>query len=211
MKINEYVYALESTRSAYAYIIKGEEIVLVDTGLPMTRKRILKELKSMDMDIKDIKHILLTHYDLDHIGNAAILQRLSGAKLWASKEDIPYITGSKDRPGFKKYFPYFIRVEKPDDLKAYNKELEIGDSKIEIIPTPGHTPGHVCLLFKDTLFVGDLVKNKDGKLMPYPSNWNWNTSVLKESIKNLNAYDFKWICPAHGKPIRRDDLWEKIT
>lgn len=107
--------------------------------------------------------------------------------------------------------PYLIKVEKPSKLNPYEDKKEIEKLKIQVIPTPGHTPGHVCLLFQEVLFVGDLIKNEKGQLVPYPSNWNWNTDLLKESIAKLNTYSFKWICPAHGQPIERNDLWENIV
>ncbi len=42
--------------------------------------------------------------------------------------------------------------------------MQIGN--IKIIHTPGHTPGHVCMIFEDVLFAGDLVKNKNGNIVP---------------------------------------------
>lgn len=69
MKITDKVYALESTEGAYAYIVLGTEIVLIDTGFAWVGKKILKELKSMKIKLEDIKHIILTNHDLDHVGN----------------------------------------------------------------------------------------------------------------------------------------------
>lgn len=207
MKITDNVYALEATRGSYAYIILGKEIILVDTGQMWQGKGILKELSDMNIKLEDIKHIVLTHHDLDHIGNCAMLQRLTKAKLWAASEDIPYIKGSKDRPGIKKLFSRVFKVEKPDNVQAYNKNTKIDD--IEIIPSPGHTPGHVCILYKDVLFAGDLVDSRKGKLRPYP-NMNWDEELLMKSIKNIWQIPFKWVCPAHGRAIERDNLLETI-
>lgn len=202
MKITDNVYALEATRGSFAYIILGKELILVDTGQMWQGKGILKELSAMKIKLEDIKHIVLTHHDLDHIGNAAMLQKLTKAKVWASNEDIPYIKGNKDRPGIKKLFSYVFRVEKPDNILAYSKDMKI--EGIEIISSPGHTPGHVCILYKDVLFAGDLVASRKGKLRPYP-NMNWDEHLLMKSIKNIWQIPFKWVCPAHGKPIEKDN------
>ncbi len=203
MKITENVFALDVTYGAYAYLVLGEEIILIDTGLPWVGRRLVKELASMNVPVQDIKHVLLTHHDIDHIGNAVMLQKLSGAQLWSSQEDIPYILGQIPRPGFKKYLARVFGVPKPEKLSVYNPKQCIGG--VKVIPSPGHTPGHVCLLFEDVLFAGDLVKNKKGRLTPYPSGWNWNTSILMDSIQKVSDYSFRWICPAHGKPIQRDN------
>ena len=39
---------------------------------------------------------------------------------------------------------------------------------------------------------------------------NWNESILKDSIKKISDYDFKWICPAHGEPLKRDGQLEQL-
>jgi glyoxylase-like metal-dependent hydrolase (beta-lactamase superfamily II) len=201
MKISDEVYALDSTEGNYVYVILGEEIILVDTGRPKNGEGILNDLKSMDIKPHDIKHILITHHDMDHVGSLAFLQRETGAKIWASKEDIPYICGKKNREGIKKLIKYIMKIEKPQNINAYPKDQKIGD--IEVIPTPGHTPGHVSLLYKDIMFIGDLFKTKNGKVSPMTSLSNWNNSILKESIAKIDKYDFEWICPAHGEPIKR--------
>lgn len=203
MEISDNVFLLDSSKGSYAYVIRGKEIVLIDTGLSFKGKSIMKELKSIGIELKHIKHILLTHHDIDHIGNAFMLQQLTGAEIWASKEDIPYIYGDIDRHGFKKYIKYIFSVKMPRNIKAYIPGQSIND--IEIIPTPGHTPGHVCLLYKDVLFAGDLLENKNGKLRPYPAAWNWNQSAMMESIKKIADIPYKWLCPAHGMPVERNN------
>ncbi len=203
MKINDEVYLLDSTKGNYVYLIKVEEIILIDTGLPKNGKDILNELKAMDIKPHDIKHILITHDDMDHVGSLALLEKASGAKIWASKEDIPYIMGDLDRHVIKRFLNYIIKLKKPENINPYPKHGLIGD--IKAIYTPGHTVGHTCLLYKDIMFVGDLFRTNNGEITTGPSFANWNTSVLKESIAKIDKYDFKWICPAHGEPIKRDN------
>ncbi len=200
MKINDNVYRIDSSKGSYVYLIRGKEMMLVDTGFPLKGKSIRKEIEALGIQLKDIKHILLTHHDIDHIGNAAMLQKLTGATVWASKEDIPYIRGEVDRHSFKKYFKYIFRGRAPENMKPYGAdENNIGG--IEVIPTPGHTPGHVCLLYKGALFAGDLLESKDGKLRSYPAAWNWDNSLMAESIRKIAGLSCQWVCPAHGKPV----------
>ena len=207
VKITDDVYALDSTKGNYAYLILREKNVLVDTGRPGQGKSILDEIKSMNINPEDIKKILITHHDVDHIGNASLLQQATGATLWASKEDKPYINGDVNRPGIKGLLSFFMRVKKPENIHTYDNET-IED--IKIISTPGHTPGHVCLLYKDVLFAGDLIRSSKGQLKPLASFMNWDENALKESIKKIDKYSFKWICPAHGEPVKRDKLLEQL-
>ena len=64
MKIEEDVYSLKSTKGSYSYLIKDKETILIDTGNPGKFKNILKEIKSLNINPKDINHILLTHHDV---------------------------------------------------------------------------------------------------------------------------------------------------
>ncbi|MBI5680425.1 MAG: MBL fold metallo-hydrolase [Methanobacterium sp.] len=208
MKITEDVYKLDSTSWNYAYLILGDEIVLIDTGRLGQGKNILKEIKSMNIRPEELKHILITHHDVDHVGNLALLEKATGAEIWAPKEDIPYIYSEKNRPGIKRIISLFMKVKKPQNINVYGENQKIG--AIHVIPTPGHTPGHVCLLYKDVLFVGDLVRTSKGKLGTMRSSSTWDETLLKESIKKISDYDFEWICTAHGEPIRRDEQWEEF-
>lgn len=203
MKISDEVYLLDSTKGNYVYLIQAEEIILIDTGLPKNGKDILKELKSMNIKPHDIKHILITHDDMDHVGSLALLEKESGGKIWASKEDIPHIMGDLNRHVIKRILNYVVKLEKPENINPYPKHGMIGD--IKAIYTPGHTVGHTCLLYKDIMFVGDLFRTNDGEITTGPSFANWNTSVLKKSVVKIDKYDFNWICPAHGEPIKRDN------
>jgi glyoxylase-like metal-dependent hydrolase (beta-lactamase superfamily II) len=199
MKISSNITLLSASKGSYVYVVQDKEIVLIDTGLQFRGKAIINEIKSMGIELSDIKHILLTHHDIDHIGNVFMLQQLTGAQVWASQEDIPYIHGDIDRSGFKKYFKYIFRVKVPGNIRPYTPGVSING--IEVVPTPGHTPGHVCLLYKDILFAGDLIENKNGKLRPYPHAWNWDNKIMAESLKSIANLPFKTVCPAHGKPV----------
>lgn len=208
MKITDKVYALNSTKGNYAYIIRDDKVILIDTGRPGQGKGILKELKSINIRPEDIKHILITHHDVDHIGNLALLDEETKARVWASKEDIPYIYGDKNRPGIKRIVSILMRTGPPGNICIYPKNQRIKD--IEIIPTPGHTPGHVCLLFEDVLFVGDLLRNSNGHLKPLASFMNDDEPALRKSIDKIDQFSFKWVCPAHGEPVKLDNKWKQI-
>lgn len=200
MKITDKVFMLDGVEFSRVFLVFTPEPVLIDTGLPFVRGNVLRALNAMGVTLTDIKHILFTHHDVDHIGNAVKLAKLTGAKLWASAEDIPYIAGEKPRHSFKKYMGKALR-HKPTDIHAFTDEKVCG---IDIVPTPGHTPGHVCFIFDGVLFAGDLLENKKGKLIPYPALWDWNYDKLLESVRKIASDDFKWICPSHGKPVLRD-------
>lgn len=205
-QITDEVYLLESTKGAYSYLIKAEEWILIDTHFSFAKQALLKELRDNQIELKKIRHIILTHGDMDHMGNVGVLQQLTGATVWAGSKEIPYIMGQQKRPGFKKYIAAFMNPKKPMNIKP----LQDGDKVcgVEAVETPGHTPGHICLIYKDVLFTGDLVEERDHLCVPFSVKWNWDTRILFQSIHKMSSYDFKWVCVAHGEPLLRDELFD---
>lgn len=200
MRINDKVLRLKHSKGANCFLILGDEMTLIDTSLGFNGKGILSDIIALGIEPTAIQHILLTHHDLDHIGNIQLLAQATGAKVWAHQQDIPYITGEQTRPGFKKFIGLFANKKNLPSLHAYTADMQVGN--IQIIHTPGHTPGHVSMLYDDVLFVGDLLENKKGQLRPYPKPWNHRHNQLLSSIDQLKSLDYTWICMAHGKPMK---------
>jgi glyoxylase-like metal-dependent hydrolase (beta-lactamase superfamily II) len=209
MEITKGVHLLESTKDSYVYLVLGDEPILIDTCLPGHSAAILRELEALGLKPTDLAHICLTHHDVDHIGNARALQQASGAKLWAPQEDLPYILGQRNRPGIKRLTQIIVKVEVPQIDETYTPGQRIGG--IEVIPTPGHTPGHVSFLFGETLLSGDLVISHKGKLQPAPAFVTWNKAALKRSLSEVKHFSFAWVCPAHGEPVQRGNLWDTFV
>ena len=177
MKITDRVYMLDSTEGSHAYVILGKEVVLIDTSMPGRAAKMLDELKRLSVRPEDIKHILLTHHDVDHIGNAAQLQQASGAAVWASGEDIPFIYGRKARPGIKRYLSLFWKVPLPQAINPYPPDQQVGELQV---------------------------------IKPSPAIMTWNMPMLLQSIKKVAPLSFRWVCPAHGMPLERSGLLEKM-
>jgi glyoxylase-like metal-dependent hydrolase (beta-lactamase superfamily II) len=78
-------------------------------------------------------------------------------------------------------------------------ENQIGE--IQIIKTPGHTPGHVCYKYQEYMFVGDLINTRDDKIQLMSEKFTFNMEQSLSSIKQMDMSGVKYICPAHGNII----------
>jgi len=76
LKVTDEVYALDSTKGNYSYLIRGEETILVDTGRPGQGKGILNDLSILGIKPEDIRHILITHHDVDYVGSLLFFKML---------------------------------------------------------------------------------------------------------------------------------------
>ena len=93
-KVAEGVYRIPA-RAANTYLVEASKgLVLVDTGLPGSEKRILKAIARLGRTPSDLKLVLLTHRHLDHIGSAAALKKQTGAKLASHPFEKPYAAGT---------------------------------------------------------------------------------------------------------------------
>ncbi len=143
----------------------------------------------------EITQILLTHGHFDHVGGIAPLQKEFGAKIWIHEKDASML----EDPG--KNLSFLLEVgglsQRADGFLEEGQSIKFGTSKLDIIHTPGHTPGGVSFVGDHFVFVGDtLFRNSVGRTdFPYSSG-----TQLIESIQNklfaLND-DFT-VYPGHG-------------
>ena len=111
---------------------------------------ILKAVKELGIEIK---YILATHGHFDHIGAVAPLKKELGAEFLAHKDDFFFIEDGKNaahRWGFDIEQP-----PKPDRFIEDGEKIKVGGFELEVLLTPGHSPGGVSFLYDRMVFCGD--------------------------------------------------------
>jgi glyoxylase-like metal-dependent hydrolase (beta-lactamase superfamily II) len=193
------------------FIIVRDELTLIDTGMPKNSAKIVKYIQDiLKRKPSDIKTIVLTHFHVDHVGDAFDLKKLSGAKVAIHEADADYVAGRKTQPVPRGVRGMIIKVlmslffrSKPvePDIKLCDRDIIAG---LATIHTPGHTPGSICLFdpASKILFAGDLLRFnginiKMGPLPLYPSE-------VQKSINKIAAIDFDIMLSGHGIPLRPD-------
>src|SRR5829696_491220 len=146
---------------------------LVDAGLPGQAEVIGAALADAGIGVRDLKRIIFTHQDLDHVGSGAALVRQSGAMVFAHPADAPHIDGSirllKPSPEMLEQRPQMREVLERLEPVRVDEHLEDGAlldlaGGTRVIFTPGHTPGHLSLYLErpKILVAGDALTAEGG-------------------------------------------------
>jgi glyoxylase-like metal-dependent hydrolase (beta-lactamase superfamily II) len=209
------------------YLVRaGKSWTLIDTGMntETSTAAFRGALEAIGLGPTDITRLVCTHHHVDHYGTSGPYRELTHAEVFLHPleaerialmqsmlgENTPYLRlhGVPDVPAERRlpspatFFGAFYKPATPDHLLADEDEIPLGDGRaLEVIWTPGHTPGHCCLLLKPDgiLFVGDHLLPK---ITPHVGLWpNGPENPLGDflaSHEKIQHYDARLVCPAHG-------------
>ncbi len=169
------LHLLGELSPSVAYVIETSAgLILVDAGLEEHHELLLRQVRQLGLDIRDLKMILVTHGHGDHYLGALLLQQATGAKLYAGRGDSQVIREAGPREAvFSTFAMDGVDIHStPVDVELVGGEtIELGDARIRVLATPGHTPGSVCYLLerrgRTALFSGDTIMSITGDLGTY--------------------------------------------
>jgi glyoxylase-like metal-dependent hydrolase (beta-lactamase superfamily II) len=221
----------------YPTIIWDEETsFLIDTGYPGQLPLIRKAMEEAGVAFERLKAVLLTHQDIDHIGNlpAIVTEASQGIEVLSSETERPYIQG--EQPLLKHTpeaieqavaaLPAEVPVEWRNKFRAalehppkarVDRIVAGGDvlpvaGGITVISTPGHTPGHISLYHHrtKTLIAGDVLIVADGDLLPSDPKLSHDYDAVLASLRQLSRYDIETVICYHGG-LYRGNANERIA
>lgn len=194
-------------------------MMLVDIGYPKQEDLLISIIQDAGFNLENLSHILITHHDIDHIGALrALREKYPSIEIMAYEGEIPYIDGSVEAlkiqdmernidllPESKKAFlarmkTIFPLLTTKVDFPLHDHDyLDIAGG-IEVIFTPGHTLGHICLyhLPSKTLIAGDALNLDNGLLVGANPDYTHDISLSSASIKRLEELDIERIITYHG-------------
>ena len=188
---------------------------LVDAGLPGQAEVIGAALVEAGIGVRDLRRIIFTHQDLDHVGSGAALVRQSDATVLAHPADSPHIEGSirplKFTPEMLEQRPQMREVLERLEPVRVDKHLEDGDrldlaGSTRVIFTPGHTPGHLSLYLErpKVLVAGDALTAEGGHLNGPNPSMTLEMRPAMQSIRRLADLEIDTIVCYHGGVVGED-------
>ena len=197
-----------------AFLLTGAELALIDTGTSSAGRRIRERLEAHG-GTSSLRHALITHHHVDHVGPLAALAGES-VTVWAHPVDAGVIRGQKARPtpdsrhvlekagvwAIESFGPK-AKPARVDRELTDGEEIPIGEGLIAY-HTPGHTAGHMSFLMpsKRLLFVGDAAANYLGRLGPPVGIYSEDHDQVRRSIAKIAALDFDIACFGHGRTLK---------
>ena len=197
-----------------AFLVDDGELTIIDTGTKGSEKDIIKAIERVGKRITDLKHIILTHHHGDHIGSAAALKQLSGAKVYAYRTEAMLIEEGLassvlySSPGLLNHIIHKLIVMRSKRVKSKPVKVDVKldandivNGRFKLIATPGHCGGHISVLYKDVLFAADACANSMGLGFSIAHE---SIEQAAKSIELLAKEDFSVAGFGHGKPILKD-------
>ncbi|GAB6181977.1 MBL fold metallo-hydrolase [Desulfotomaculum defluvii] len=164
MEANCHIIGCEETRKA----------IVVDPG--EEADRIQARLNKLNLKAEAI---VLTHGHVDHIGALGELKELTGAKVMIHTQDGEMLTNPKKN--LSAWMGYQMSFQPAERLLEDGDTIEVGKITLEVLHTPGHTPGGICLKAGKDLFSGDTLFAQSIGRSDFPGG---SHTTLIRSIKN---------------------------
>jgi glyoxylase-like metal-dependent hydrolase (beta-lactamase superfamily II) len=222
MELAPHLHRLGSSSLVNSYLIEDAgALTVIDAGLPGLWEDLVRELASMGKTPADIKALLLTHGDVDHVGFAERLHREHGVPVYVSAADAAEARGEVPKPdaprdpirigpllGFLWYGITHGGIRRTPLTQVTPIDgagtLDVPGSPV-VVPLPGHTPGsvayHVPLV--DAIFMGDAMTTRSvvtGVVGPALGPFTVDPRRALASLDALDGLQATWVLPGHGDP-----------
>lgn len=154
--------------------------------------RILARLKQLGLNCQ---YIILTHGHVDHIGALNEVRQGTGAKVLIHEKDAGMLTNPA--LNLSMFMGSMLKCKPADAFLADGDQVKLGNLVLEVLHTPGHTPGGISLQVGDHLITGDTLFAGSVGRSDFPGG---NHQVMINSIKTklLPYPDSTLVFPGHG-------------
>ncbi|MGW8287912.1 MAG: MBL fold metallo-hydrolase [Desulfobulbales bacterium] len=217
MQITDHIHALKIPfqipvgsgktleRFVYVYLILGQKICLIDSGVKGSERVIFDYLKKIGRKPENISLLILTHAHPDHIGAAQSIKQTSGclvvahpdAQAWI--EDVELQFKQRPVPGFHTLVGGSTSI---DRLLQDGENIECGPVSLQVILTPGHAMGSLSFYCKEekVLFSGDAIPQKND--LPIYDD----AVTVAASINRLKSIPAEYLLASWTDPLKGSEV-----
>jgi hydroxyacylglutathione hydrolase len=189
-------------------VFDRDEWVLIDIGYEDNVEEIIELIRQLDFPLSKCKMLIATHADVDHIQGLAKAKQLLRAPVAAHPLAAEALqTGDKLRT-FAEIEAQGIHMEMPpvevDLFLNDGDQIAVGDLRLEVWLTPGHTDSQLSFRLGDLLFSGDNIY-RDGCVGAIDAHHGSDLEDFVASLKRIRGSDVEWLLPSHGPIFRKDN------
>ena len=204
-----------------SYLVEeAGQVTIVDAGLPGYWRNLPDELHAMGRTIEDVRAVVLTHGDTDHVGFAERLRRERGVPVYVHELDAARARGEVKKPGsgwgpikIRPLLGFLVYSGLRGGLRVppLTEVVTFGDGATldvpgapRIVHLPGHTPGSVAIHVPgvDAVFLGDAMTTRSvltGEVGPRLAPFTLEKDQALASLAKLDSIDATWALPGHGE------------
>jgi hydroxyacylglutathione hydrolase len=185
----------------------GSEFLLIDVGFLDTIDEIIEMIRQMDFNLSTCKMLIATHADADHIQGLAHAKDVLKTRAAAHPLSVAPIESGDAVVTYASIKAQNFEIPMPpckiDVLLNEGDTIAVGDLRLKVWHTPGHTPGQLSFKMGNLLFCGDNIY-KDSCVGVIDAHHGSNLREFIDSLKRINRDDAEFLLPSHGPVFRRD-------
>jgi glyoxylase-like metal-dependent hydrolase (beta-lactamase superfamily II) len=220
MRLGPHLHRTGNDIVAAYLVVAPEGITVVDAGMPGHWHDLRRELSAIGRSLADIRGLVITHGDSDHIGFAERLRRETGIPVYVHAADADRARGAKPpkvampRMRIAPTVGFFAYGARKGALRTppLTEVVEVHDGDVldlpgspRIVGMPGHSPGSIAVHSgpADAVFVGDALTTRHvttGRAGAQPAPFTDDPAGALASLDRLAALDASWVLPGHGTP-----------
>jgi len=190
------------------YLIDGgTEFILLDIGEMDVLDEVIDLIRAMDFPLSKCKMIVATHADVDHVQALNDARDRLKAKTAAHPATAAPIESGDPVETYARISAQKFNVPMPPckiDVKLTDGDkIKVGKLELEVMHTPGHTPGQLSLRLGDAIFSGDNIY-KDGCVGVIDAHHGSNLPHFIQSLTRLRDSGAKYLLPSHGPAFKND-------
>jgi glyoxylase-like metal-dependent hydrolase (beta-lactamase superfamily II) len=186
-----------------------DQVTLVDMGVKSSGKKVMAALASIGSGPSDVTRLMLTHAHADHAGGAAYVAQETGREFGIHEDDAKFARAGTNPPRDPRFRlgRLMSRTDKGFDDVPVGETFTDGQvipfaGGIEVVHTPGHSPGHAAYLHRDSgvLITGDSIFNVLGLRWSVKS-FCTDFRMSQQTATRLAELDYSTAAFTHGKHL----------